>query len=324
MGKLFLSTVLIQGNTEKVSPAPLHELEILIPGFDSFDTIIIRSDGTIQRNSTSPKICPHIAVPIMYVSGTQSIATGDMEIEEEPLLLNEKFNVSLYRTRPFPAKKENCVILMSGCVNIPSDFEDLEILIGTLPDQFRPDTDKKVVCSLEGDYVHIDSDTGNVVVHLVKGSGSSRKISLDNVRYSLGSTGTIRARFPFRSLVYYVSPQGRQSFAPNEYDVFFPVTVETEKGLALSVVAFTQSGDMVPLGEAERIEKVVSEVLISSLLTGQPCPDRITPLSAPPDMDRRVYEKLSALTFSELSGEDLVKCIRRDKSWRHTGIKSKQ
>lgn len=321
MGELFLASALIKAHTRQVFPPPVRDTTFILPGFDGFDTVVLKTDGSLDRISSSPKPCQHITVPVMYVSDTRSFPSGAMELHE-PILLNEEFNIVLHRTCS-PMRIDNCLVLFSG--TIESITAPGKYTVGTLPENCRPGSDRIFICSLQADFVCIHHDTGEVVVHVTtSGSDNTKKIHLDNIRYSLNGHGSVHPRRPYGSFVHSIVATNQSlQFAPVNCDLMIPVTVQEspESNPFLSVVAFTQSGHIVSLGEQEAPETVVSEVLVSSVLTGPSCPGRVTGLSAPPEMERLVYGKLSALAFSELSGEDLVRCIRRDKNWRHTGTR---
>jgi hypothetical protein len=95
----------------------------------------------------------------------------------------------------------------------------------------------------------------------------------------------------------------------------------------LSVIAFLQCGDTVPLWDDK--SSTCQDPLISSLITSTAAPeDYVTPisiLSMNPTQRKEVNEsvsnKLSAMVYSELVGDEDLKWINRDQKWRQTGIR---
>jgi hypothetical protein len=286
--------------------------------------LVARRSGVLERTPTIDD-CQFTCVPIWFPSTQQSSSTGDMELDNVLELRapdDGSYKVCVYRTRPFPDRKEISVVLLSGTVRTSSKSKILAIL----PEAWRPIESKMFICSLEGDYIEVRPG-GEIIMHSVSGTAY-----LDNVRFVAGNgSSSVLARFKNRSFVHCLDVKRKEPFSPIAGDLLIPVTLkrpDTTQPI-LSVVAFTQTGDLVKLWDDEALE-VVSDILVSSLLTGPALNTTKLPLSlvAMPDKDRqtlnqRVADKLSALVFSALSGEDPQRCMRRDRHWRQTGLRSK-
>jgi hypothetical protein len=189
------------------------------------------------------------------------------------------------------------------------------------------------VCSIAGDYVTID-EAGDVIVYVLPGQSDKALILMDNIRYVSGDPGMsnlVRARFPYRSSIHVVpTNQGRLAFSPKEWDLLIPVTVKSNKlneQPILSVIAFLQCGDTVPLWDGK--SSTCQDPLISSLITSTAAPeDYVTPISIlnmnatqQKEVNESVSNKLSAMVYSELVGDEDLKWINRDQKWRQTGIR---
>lgn len=326
MEKQFLATCAIFPNTTEIRNPPISDSVFIVPNSsadaEGFELITVRKDGKIERQNDCE--CDFSAFPLMYISSTQCGASGDMELESPISLESSRGIFSVTRTRPFPGKDESSVVLFSGSIKNCSG----SMTLGTLPEGFHPATVRAFVCSLEGDYVEIMRN-GDVVLHAV---GGADRIFLDNIRFVAGESNCncIRARLPYRSSINNLSVGIKEEFGPISSDFLIPVSVRIEKkSPSLSVVALTQSGDVIPLWDD--IHSVLSsDLLVSSLLLAPSNESGYSPIDLltmsekdREKLDRLVAAKISALTFSELSGEDPLRCIRRDRTWRQTGIKTK-
>jgi hypothetical protein len=325
MEKNFLATCVIFPTTEAVSNPPAFDSTFLVPSgskdSESFETLTIRTNGKVERQNKCE--CKLTAFPLMYVSSAQCGASGDIELEPSISMESSRGVFYATRTRPFPGKEESSVVLLSGSIKNCSG----SMTVGTLPVGFVPSENRMFVCSPAGDFVEVMKN-GEIVLHAV---GGSENISLDNVRFIAGTdSGNVRARLPFRSSVHSLAVGRKETFGPIQSDLLIPVSVRRgEKFPFLSVVCFAQSGNLIPLWD-DPDRTVVSDILISSLLVSAASESLFNPLrqltltlEEQKKLELLVIDKLSALSFSELSGEDPIRCIRRDRTWRQTGVKTK-
>jgi hypothetical protein len=312
---MYISTAIIRSGTANIFPPPIQDMNFIVPALRDgtacgFDNIRVRScDGTIDGvEDVNP--CLFTAVPIMYVSSTQSPVTGDMEVV--------KVSDNIYRTRSFPDGLETAVVLLVGTLK-----EKI-----TLPADCRPDRDLVFV---SGPNQVVKVDRSGLV-----SSSSPGFPSLDNIRFytSLQQTkedvSVIRPRFPNRSLLYRIHPQASGTkFAARESDLMLPVTLQVNDVYELGVSVLTREGHLVIMDRLDRPFDVVSDILISSIHTG-PVPPPGSVKSALSilwqDEDKwsallvQVKEKLGALSFSRLSGEKESRCLRKSREWRQQPI----
>lgn len=333
--RLFLSTHVFTSANKRVEAKPVCDVKVIVPSFGDdcgFQIVTITSNGEIGGISDT-SACKITAIPVMYISAIQSAADGDMEVDS-PVVLNPESFIVAYRTRPFPDGKDTSLVLMSGILDIERPSNSVKYAhVGQLPPVYRPKSKMSFVCSIAGDYVTID-EAGDVIVHVFPGQSNKSLILMDNIRYVAGDPGMsnlVRARFPYRSSIHVLSTnQGRLALSPKNCDLLIPVTVKSNKPNekpTLSVIAFLQCGDIVPLWDDNSL--TCEDLLISSLITSTAAPeDYVTPISIlnmdatqEKKVNESVSNKLSAMVYSELVGDEDLKWINRDQKWRQTGIR---
>ena len=334
MTKHFLGTFVLSGSTTKVTPAPCDAVTFIVPSLSAnatteFETVTIDASGDLKRSGVGPS-CPITAVPIMYPTYAQSGTTGDMELDEPVSIEVNRESVrgliSVVNTRAYPDGTNVALVMLGGTLRTSFHSEKGTVVLGTLPPGSRPGEEFAFICSLRGDLLRLSPD-GSLVVELVGGGESS--LLLDCVRFHTGaSDGTIRARFPHRSCLH-ILPQSLPGSVPisGAYtDLIFPVSLQSATGPVLSCLALTRAGILVPLWDDDM--NIMSPLYLSSLVTSQASANPITAAALrgmPEDefvkLRDMVAEKLSAITFSQLSGEEEGRCMRRNRDWRRTGMK---
>ena len=326
--RCYLACVVIRHDTVIVHNSPLQETEVVIPSLSAqdsrlFETLRIRTDGSVVRDSTSQG-CILTSVPMMYPCVSQSAQHGDMELEEGPAIcVNNGGSVRVYRTIPYPDKKNRSLVVLSGILITTGSEGPLCVL----PEFFRPHAEMSFVCNLAGDYVTVYPD-GRVSCN----RGSS-EMSLDNVRFFSGedsSEGDIKSRFPYRSVISIMELGKPGAIAGKYSDLYFPITLETTCSSEIvesGVAVLTESGSLCVLSASGSHGKVVSgPVLVSSLITcAVPNANRSAAKLVASLQDEQwtefkdlVGQKLSTLIYSELTGDPVLKCDNRDRSWRQS------
>ena len=337
--KIYLACVIVRYDTVIIPFAPLHEISIVVPsmspGIDCafFETIRIKTDGSVVRESESEEGCLFTSVPIMFACASQSAVHGDMELEEGPqLTMNGTGTLHMYRTIPYPDKKNRSLVLLSGKVNASSQ-DPLFIL----PELYRPPQTLSFACTADcSDFVTVDPE-GRVTVSF----STPREVSLDNIRFVTNDSSgcDIKSRFPFRSVLFSIDPnQESQTVAGRDSDLYFPVTLRVKERVEGGVAVLTQSGSVFVMNQSDKDDQ---EHLHQQILSGSIAVSSIIACTVPnanysapkliaslqdkewTEFKDSVGQKLSTLVFSGLTGEPVLRCDKRDRHWRQTGQKKK-
>ena len=354
--KMYLTTAILRGDTVKVTNPPIDEVHMRVPSMTagsacSFETVTITTSGdvTFDPPHIGSESCSYMAVPVMYVSHIDSPTLGDMEVEEgAPILNYPNDNLRIFRTRPFPDGSNESVVLLSGvmfgCSVIPAPPGDPDNppdpgcdVLARLPEGFRPARNLCFICSETGEPLMVKPD-GDIFVDK---RPDHQKWYMHNVRF-IGSTceetKMVKPRFPRKSLVHRIdcSDGVTWDFAARDFDLYFPTTIYAGEDYESGVTVLTRTGQVFHFAESPTPEapvEVLSDVLLSSLFT---CaipggrfrsPAMIASTCALPDgspweeFRDSVGSKLAALVFSRLSGEKESKSLRRDRTWRQTGVR---
>lgn len=344
----FLGTAVIRADTVSVPNPPEDDCEFLVPCFAAgddrdFETVRIFTDGSVSFPTRKEgPLCLFTAVPVLFVSGTQSAVHGDMELTDVSLeifpgmIVDTLQPITAHATRAFPDGTNTSVVLLGGRVRVSESGT-----IAHLPEGFRPMSTVTVAVTREIDVVTVKT-SGEVVV---VANSVSCEISLDNIRFVTSESDVIRPRFPHRSLAYRIAISEldgnstildvSMDFASSEFDLMTPLTLSTDRleSFCLAVCVVTRSGCVFVLQNDCKGFRATSHVVLSSLMTtniasAEPrC--KLSALSiashhALPsdsmlsDFEPIVANKLSAIVFSRLSGEKESRCMRKGREWRRT------
>lgn len=345
----FLGSAVIRADTVSVPNPPVDDCEFLVPCFaagddSDFETVRITTDGSVSfpMRKEGP-LCLFTAVPVLFVSGTQSAVHGDMELTDVSLeifpgtMVDTLQPITAHATRAFPDGTNTSVVLLGGRVQVSESGT-----IAQLPEGFRPMSDVTVAVTRELDVVAVKT-SGEVVV---VANSVNCEISLDNIRFvTSDSVVVIRPRFPHRSLAYRIpisQLDGNSAcqdisidFASSEFDLMTPLTVATDRleSYCIAVCVVTRSGSVFVLQNDCKGFRATSHVVLSSLMTTNiASAEPRSKLSAlaiashhafPSDsmfseFETIVANKMSAIVFSRLSGEKESRCMRKDREWRRT------